>query len=71
MTPDDKTARDRYAILTGVRFGGIVLMGLGLWMFFGGSLGGNYGFGGVLFAVGLIEAFVVPKLLARKWRSPR
>jgi len=37
----------------------------------GGSLGGRYGFGGVLVVVGLIELVVVPRLLARRWRTPR
>lgn len=71
MTDPDKQARDRFAILIGLRTGGAVLMLLGLWMFLGGSLGGNYGFGGVLFAIGLIGLFVVPKMLARRWRTPR
>jgi hypothetical protein len=76
MTPldsddPDKRARDRFAILIGLRVGGAVLMLLGLWMVLGGSLGGNYGFGGVLVVVGLIGLIVVPKLLARRWRTPR
>ncbi|WBO23285.1 hypothetical protein [Sphingomonas abietis] len=72
MTPDpDKQARDRFAILIGLRAGGAVLMLLGLWMILGGSLGGAYGFGGVLFVVGLVEMMAVPKILARRWRTPR
>jgi hypothetical protein len=70
--PDpDKQARDRFAILIGLRVGGAVLMLFGLWMVLGGSLGGNYGFGGVLVVVGLIGLIVVPKFLARRWRTPR
>jgi hypothetical protein len=76
MTPDpkaieDKRARDRFAIMTGLRLGGVMLMLLGLWMMLGGALGGQYGFGGVLFAVGLAETTVVPRLLARRWRSAK
>jgi hypothetical protein len=77
MTPDDEKlvqdtrARDRFAILSGLRLGGVVLMLLGMWMFFGGSLGGHYGFGGVLFVVGLVETLVVPKLLASRWKTPK
>lgn len=71
MTPDDKSARDRFAIITGMRLGGVVLMMLGLWMMLGGSLGGRYGFGGVLFVMGLGETIIVPKLLARRWRTPK
>lgn len=76
MTPDskdieDKRARDRFAIMTGLRLGGVVLMVLGLWMMLGGALGGRYDFGGVLFVVGLAETIVVPRLLARHWRSAK
>ncbi len=72
MTPDpDKRARDRFAVLSGLRLGGIVLMLIGLWMFLGGSFAGRYGFGGVLFVVGLIGGVVVPQFLVRRWRTPR
>jgi len=72
MTPDpDKQARDRFAILMGLRAGGGVLILLGLWMLLGGSLGGAYGFGGVLMVMGFVAMLVIPKLLARAWRTPR
>ena len=72
MTPaPDTQAANRFAILIGLRVGGAILCLLGLWMVLGGSLGGRYGFGGVLVAVGLIELVVVPRLLARRWRTPR
>lgn len=71
MTPDDKQAANRLAILIGLRVGGAILCLLGLWMALGGSLGGRYGFGGVLAVVGLVELVVVPALLARRWRTPR
>jgi hypothetical protein len=71
MTPDDKSARDRFAIIIGMRLGGAALMLLGLWMMLGGSLGGQYGFGGVLFVMGLGETIIVPRLLARRWRTPK
>lgn len=72
MTPDpDKQARDRLAILLGLRAGGGVLIAIGLWMVLGGSFAGAYGFGWVLLAVGAAEMMIVPKLLARAWRTPR
>ncbi len=72
MTPDpDKKARDRLAILLGLRAGGGVLIALGLWMVLGGSLGGAYGFGWVLLVAGIAEVVVVPKLLIRAWRTPK
>jgi hypothetical protein len=73
MTPEEEAsrARDRFAILSGLRAGGVVLMAIGLWMWLGGSLGGRYGFGTILFVVGVVGAFVVPALVARRWRTPR
>jgi hypothetical protein len=71
MTPQEKQASNRLAVLLGFRIGGAILCLLGLWMILGGSLAGNYGFGGVLMVVGLIGLIVVPKLLARRWRTPR
>jgi hypothetical protein len=71
MTPEEKQASNRLAILLGMRIGGAILCLLGLWMMLGGSLGGRYGFGGVLLVVGLAGLVVVPKILARRWRTPR
>lgn len=72
MTPEeDGRARDRFAILSGLRAGGLVLMAIALWMWLGGSFAGAYGFGTILFVAGAIGAFVVPALLARRWRTPR
>ena len=71
MTPDETQASNRLAILLGLRIGGAILCLLGLWMMMGGSLAGRYGFGGVLLVVGLVGLVVVPKILARRWRTPR
>ena len=71
MNPDEKQAANRLAILLGLRIGGAILCLLGLWMILGGNLAGRYGFGGVLLVVGLIGLVVVPKILARRWRTPR
>jgi hypothetical protein len=67
----DKRARDRHAILLGLRVAGAILCGFGLWLALGGSIAGHYGFGGVLVVMGLIDLIVVPKILAHKWRTPR
>jgi hypothetical protein len=72
MTSDeDRRAANRLAILLGLRIGGAVLCLLGMWMILGGSLAGSYGFGGVLFVIGLIGLLLVPQILARRWRTPR
>jgi hypothetical protein len=71
MSPEESRAANRLAVLLGLRIGGAILCLLGLWMMLGGNLAGQYGFGGVLMVVGLIGLIVVPKLLARRWRTPR
>ena len=72
MTTDpDARAANRLAVLIGLRIGGAILCLLGLWMVLGGSIAGHYGFGGVLAVVGLIELILVPKWLARRWKTPR
>ena len=72
MTSDeDRRARDRFAILSGLRAGGAALMAVGVWMWLGGSFAGAYGFGTVLFVAGAIGGLAVPTLLARRWKTPR
>ena len=71
MTPDETKAANRLAVLLGFGIGGAILCLLGLWMMLGGSLAGRYGFGGVLLVAGLAGLVVVPKILARRWRTPR
>ena len=71
MSPEETRASNRLAVLLGLRIGGAILCLLGLWMILGGSLAGRYGFGGVLLVVGLAGLVVVPRMLARRWRTPR
>lgn len=71
VSEPDRQARDRLGILLGLRVAGAILCGFGLWLTLGGSIAGHYGFGGVLIVMGLMDLIVVPKILARKWRSPR
>ena len=63
MTPDD-----RAAVAIGLRIGGGVLVVLGLWLWFGGSLGGHYGSGAILVIAGLAGALLLPLIFARRWR---
>jgi hypothetical protein len=71
VTPEEEAqrARDRFAILAGLRAGGIALMAVGLWMWLGGSFAGRYGFGTILFVVGVLGALVAPALIARRWKT--
>ncbi|MEO1045462.1 MAG: hypothetical protein AAFX04_08500 [Pseudomonadota bacterium] len=68
---DDETqAKQRFAVINILRLGGAVLVVLALLMI-NGTIGGlpdivAY----VLLVVGLFDFFVVPLLLARRWRSP-
>lgn len=72
-TPDAKAqanrARDRFAFLTGLRAGGVILMLIGIWMLLGGSVAGNSGSGGVLFGLGAVIGLVVPTLLGKRWKT--
>lgn len=64
-------ARDRVAILLGLRIGGAVLVALGLYMWLGGGIAGGYDFGTILVVTGLIGSLLLPALLVRRWRTPR
>ena len=72
-TPDPEAqanrARDRFAFLTGLRAGGVILMLIGIWMLIGGSVAGTYGSGGVLFVLGAVIGLVVPALLGKRWKT--
>jgi hypothetical protein len=71
--PGDDDARNRWAIITILRFMGFALAVLGLLM--SQNAVNNAGdtnrlIGYVFIVVGLIDGFVVPQVLARKWRTP-
>jgi len=68
----ERRARARYMLISACHLGGtmIALAGLVIWQ---GNLlraGGWPALGIGLFVTGAIEALLVPKLLARRWRSP-
>ena len=72
-SPPDPAA-SRFAIIQLVRFGGVALVLLGLAIQSGrvAALGGIPAAVGYAFiAVGLIDVFVAPALLARRWRTPK
>jgi hypothetical protein len=71
--PNDAAARNRWMVITMLRLFGFVVAVLGLVMSQGAvDLAGdsNTIVGYAFIVVGLLDGFVVPQLLARKWRSP-
>lgn len=67
--PDD-VARNRWAVMTAVRLAGVGMVVAGVLML-RGVLPGPALAAYLLLAVGLVDTFVVPQVLARKWRTPR
>ena len=63
----------RWLALQGVRFAGVVTIFLGFLIEAGRlpvAADIPRWFGYVLAAIGLVEVFALPRLLARRWRSP-
>ena len=72
--PAPDSAGARFAIIQLARFSGVALVLLGLAIQSGrvAALDGvPAAVGYVFIAVGLIDVFVAPALLARRWRTPR
>jgi hypothetical protein len=70
----DDVARRRWIFIQLMRVGGVAFAILGILMArdvvdIGGEDNRLVGYGFI--AIGLLDAFVVPLYLARKWRSPR
>jgi membrane protein YdbS with pleckstrin-like domain len=65
----DDVARNRFIIINLVRLSGVVMV-LASMLILANAIEGSYAFGYVLLAAGLVDIFVVPQLLARKWRTP-
>lgn len=70
-TPPDP-ARARFFAIQLARLGGVVLVLLGMAVWRGDLLaeGGVPLVGGVLILLGMVELALVPKVLARRWRTP-
>ena len=66
----DALARNRWAVITALRLAGVAMVVAGV-LTINGVLGLPTAAGYVLLAVGLLDTFLVPHLLARKWRTPR
>ena len=74
MTPDDEArlGRSRFAMLSAIRAGGVVMMLLGMWIWLGDlvRLGGDTVVGFPLFLIGFVDSLIVPQILSRRWRTP-
>ena len=69
MTPEDETARDRWMLLQLLRFSGVAMVVLGLLVLLD-RLAWPEPVGIALLAIGLADFFILPKVLAGKWKSP-
>ncbi|MGJ8536255.1 MAG: hypothetical protein ACSHW2_03815 [Parasphingopyxis sp.] len=74
MTPEDREflAKSRWQTMQLLRFTGIIVMIIGMWIWAGDILriGGWPMLGVPIFALGIFEALVLPVLLAKRWKSP-
>lgn len=66
----EEQARNRWLVIQVARIGGVVMVVIGLLIADGAIPGPQWAGYGMLVA-GLLDVFLVPTMLARKWRSPR
>jgi hypothetical protein len=69
--PAPDLARTRFFILGLVRLGGVVLAFLGISIMAKRWIEPADLIGGALIVMGAIEVLIVPRILAKQWRSPR
>ncbi|MEO5707296.1 MAG: hypothetical protein ABIT10_07115 [Alteraurantiacibacter sp.] len=69
-TPDDARARGRFIALNAMRVGGVVMVLLGLAVS-QGKFDLPEWTAYLLIALGMIEAFAMPLIFARMWRSEK
>ncbi|MGN6496225.1 MAG: hypothetical protein ACTHK5_02650 [Tsuneonella sp.] len=63
-------AKARFFVLNGVRVSGVAMVLFGI-VVARGTLGLPAAAAYALIGVGLVDVFVIPQLLARRWRTPR
>ena len=68
-TPPTDRERARFAAINAVRLSGVALVLTGV-LVLRGVIDLPEAVGWVFLPVGLVEVFVVPRLLARRWRTP-
>lgn len=65
----DETARNRFMVINAVRVSGVIMVAVGM-LINAGVVAAPDIAAYVLIAVGVIDVFVVPQVLARRWRTP-
>ena len=70
---EEQRAKNRWTVIQAMRIMGVILVLLGILMTQGaidllGEL--NEMVGGIFVVIGLLDGFLMPIVLARKWRSP-
>ena len=71
MTPEEETtAQRRFIVLNLVRITGAIMLVIGLAIIGNGLFGLPEAVGYLLFLIGIADFILVPRLLAKKWKSP-
>jgi len=65
----DETARNRWAVIQAMRIAGVVMVLVGI-LIARQVIAAPALAGYALIVVGLLDVFMVPMVLARKWRTP-
>lgn len=68
--PDDMVAQTRFMYITLAKLIGTILMLLGMGIMLTGKVEPRDLIGGTLFVGGVFLSLLLPRLLARKWRTP-
>jgi hypothetical protein len=68
----ERLARARFTVLSAMRAGGVVMMLLGMWIWWGDVWreGGYPPLGFGLFVIGFVDSLILPQFLLRRWRTP-
>ncbi|MDG2002531.1 MAG: hypothetical protein P8J20_04300 [Novosphingobium sp.] len=67
---NDDPAKSRFFMLQALRWSGLAMVLVGL-LVLNGKIDLPDIFGGALVVVGLLDALIMPTILARRWKSPR
>lgn len=68
--PGKDLAKQRFFIMQAIRWAGVAMILLGL-LILRGEIDWHPALGWALLINGMVDVFVLPPILARRWRSPR